>query len=133
MPDPFEVLSHLLVESSAAAARYADARSAYVEHQQPVDLALAQHHAGTAVGAAILASQLSRVLEPELRMPSTDPEVARIGRMGVDAVRDCRVAVGQLILDLQRLTGLPLGSGDAESLSMIAEAHASIEGGEGNG
>lgn len=126
--NPFEVLSYLLAESSAASARYMDARAAYVEHNQPVDLALAQHHAGSAVGAAILASQLSRVLEPELRMPYVDPEAKRIGRMGVQATQNCRVAAGHLILDLRRLTGLPLGDDDADCLAMMAEARKTAEG-----
>ena len=127
--NPFETLSALLDQFTVRAELYRDARAAYVEHNQPVDLALVQHHAGGLVGAVVLASQLSRVLEPELRMSYVDPEAARIGSMGVDAVRDCRVSAGSVILDLQALTGIPFGSGDAECLAMIAESRAVNEGG----
>jgi|GEM_PF-3846501 len=126
--NPFETLSALLDQFTVRAELYQNARAAFAEHGEKVDLALAQHHAESFVGAAILASQLARVIEPECRMSYADPEAARIGRIGVDAVRDCRVATGQLILDLQSLTGLPLGAGDAECLAMMAEARASIEG-----
>ena len=51
--NPFEVLSQLLDQFTIRAELYRDARAAFAEHGEPVDLALAQHHAGGLVGAVI--------------------------------------------------------------------------------
>ncbi|MHB1682823.1 MAG: hypothetical protein ACYCYO_08365 [Bacilli bacterium] len=125
--NPFAVLSGLLDEFATAAGRYQDSRAAYVEHGEPVDLALMRHHAESIIGSAILASQLARVMEFERHTSYVEPEAAALMSEGIQATQDCRIAAGMLLRDLQGLTHLPLGAGDAECLAMIAEAQAEYE------
>ncbi|MHB1701886.1 MAG: hypothetical protein ACYCSN_17500 [Acidobacteriaceae bacterium] len=125
--NPFAVLSDLLDVFAAATGRYQDSRAAYIEHGEPVDLALVQHHAESVIGSAILASQLSRVMDAERHMSYVHPEAAALMSEGIQTTRDCRIAAGMLLLDLQGLTRLPLGAGDPECLAMIAEARAKYE------
>ncbi|MHB1702254.1 MAG: hypothetical protein ACYCSN_19390 [Acidobacteriaceae bacterium] len=125
--DPFadlQRLHHFLETCSAISARYMDARAAYREHNDPVDLLLARHHAERFIEGALLISRLAGSLELELRRSHLDPEVARIGLNVLDAVQTCRVATGQLNLDLQRLTDGAFGAADLECAAMVSEAQA---------